>query len=127
LVGVKLNNCTTLYPHGDEVQTVEPWTPPDLWEHISTAVANKILDQIEAGPGEGRRYSIKPQSGKDRGAWAVVMRVCGDKLSKEQCNKVIKTWAENGLIEERDYDDPVERKPARCAYVISRPGAEWRH
>ena len=29
LVGVELGNGTDEYPHGDNVQTVEPWTPPD--------------------------------------------------------------------------------------------------
>src|SRR5262249_62178571 len=30
LVGVQLDNATETYPHGDNVQTVEPWTPPDI-------------------------------------------------------------------------------------------------
>jgi hypothetical protein len=29
LVSVPLGNATDLYPNGDDVQTVEPWTPPD--------------------------------------------------------------------------------------------------
>jgi RecA-family ATPase len=29
LLGVRLNNGTDDYPNGDEVQTVEPWSPPD--------------------------------------------------------------------------------------------------
>ena len=29
LVGVPLGNGNELYPNGDEVQTVEPWTPPE--------------------------------------------------------------------------------------------------
>jgi RecA-family ATPase len=31
IVGVPIGNATKLYPSGDIVQTVEPWTPPDLW------------------------------------------------------------------------------------------------
>jgi hypothetical protein len=30
LVGVPLNNGTPAYPHGDVVQTVERWSPPDF-------------------------------------------------------------------------------------------------
>jgi RecA-family ATPase len=31
LIGVSLGNTTERYPHGDTVQTVEPWVPPDTW------------------------------------------------------------------------------------------------
>lgn len=31
LVSVPLGNCTALYPNGDDVQTVERWTPPSIW------------------------------------------------------------------------------------------------
>lgn len=30
LMDVKLGNATAMYPNGDEVQTVECWTPPDV-------------------------------------------------------------------------------------------------
>jgi hypothetical protein len=123
LVGVKIDNPTELYPNGDEVQVIERWTPPDLWQHVNPVV-NHILELIEPGPADGQRYSMAPQSGKTRGAWAVVMKVVGpDKISKEQCQQVIKTWGKKGVLEERSYDDPIERKPLKGAYVISRPGA----
>jgi RecA-family ATPase len=32
LVGVPLGNATELYPNGDEVQTVETWSPPRTWD-----------------------------------------------------------------------------------------------
>src|SRR5262249_7668516 len=48
LVGVPLGNVTELYPEGDNVQTVEPWKPPDMWDSINTATANAILNDIEA-------------------------------------------------------------------------------
>jgi hypothetical protein len=34
LVSVDLGNATADYPEGDCVQTVEPWTPPDIWAEL---------------------------------------------------------------------------------------------
>ncbi len=56
LVGVPLGNATETYPHGDEVQTVEVWTPPDAWYGLSSHLLNRILDEIDAGLPDGNRY-----------------------------------------------------------------------
>jgi hypothetical protein len=53
LIGVDLGNATLLYPNGDNVQTVEPWTPPNLFADIRVKVINQILDEIDAGPSGG--------------------------------------------------------------------------
>lgn len=63
-----LGNASQEYPSGDEVQTVEPWTPPDLWGHVTAAVANEILDQIERGNDKGQRFSGDPRAGEKRAA-----------------------------------------------------------
>jgi hypothetical protein len=78
IVGVPLGNRTELYPHGDEVPTVEPWQPPDLWRGISNVTANEILDQIERGPAEGRRYSASNRGADERTAWQVVKATAPD-------------------------------------------------
>ena len=43
LVGVDIGNGTELYPNGDQVQTVEPWTPPDAFAGLSNLLINQIL------------------------------------------------------------------------------------
>jgi hypothetical protein len=121
IVGVPLENKTDLYPHGDEVPTVEPWTPPDLWREISTLVANEILDKIDHGPGEGRQYSGAKQATDDRAAWRVVKTRLPD-LSDEQCKTVIATWIKTGILEKGNYQDPVLRKPRSGLTVVKRPG-----
>jgi hypothetical protein len=122
LVGVPLGNCGDEYPHGDEVQTVEPWTPPDMWAKITTAVANEILDQIEKGNANGQRYSAAKQAGADRAAWRIVAAKISD-LAEAQCRHVINTWAETGVLETRPYDDPVRRKEEKGLFVANRPGS----
>jgi hypothetical protein len=37
LIGVRLGNTTAMYPNGDEVQTVECWTPPDVMFGLTNA------------------------------------------------------------------------------------------
>jgi hypothetical protein len=57
LVSVPLNNGTADYPRGDEVQTIEPWEPPDLWGGLGAAVLNTILTEIDKGPSDGKFYT----------------------------------------------------------------------
>ena len=56
LIGVKLENGTTDYPNGDEVQIVVVWEPPDRMAGLSSLVLNAILDDIDKGLENGQRY-----------------------------------------------------------------------
>jgi hypothetical protein len=111
LVGVRLENGNDEYPNGDEVQTVEPWEPPKLWEGLSSATLNAVLTDIDAGMPDGQRYSSAPKAGK-RAAWAVVKKHCPDR-TEGQCREIVKSWVKNGVLYNEDYDDPVERKPRK--------------
>jgi hypothetical protein len=122
IIGVPLGNATELYPNGDTVPTVEPWDPPDFWRHLSTFTINTILDQIErGGPKPGQRYSATQQAKGDRAAWSVVKDHCPT-LTEKQARIVIATWLDSGMIENRKYDDPIERKERFGAFVIRRSG-----
>jgi hypothetical protein len=57
LVGVPIGNGNEEYPNGDEVQTVEPWSPPKTWEGVSSVALNAALTAIDAGMENGQRYS----------------------------------------------------------------------
>jgi hypothetical protein len=116
LVGVALGNGNALYPNGDEVQTIEPWHPPDFWGQISTATANEILTLIDEGMANGQRYSGRPQA-RERAAWRVVKSVVPS-LSDEQARKVIATWMEKGMLEHRAYPDPVRRRDEQGLVVV---------
>ena len=73
LVGVEIGNASELYPHGDEVQTVEPWTPPDSFAGLSNLTLNEILSEIEAGTPDGNRYTDAPNV-IERAAWRVIVK-----------------------------------------------------
>jgi hypothetical protein len=123
IVGVPLGNGTDDYPRGDEVQSVEPWTTPDVWAKITTTVANEILDQIKTGTSSGVRYSAAKQAGTDRAAWLVVKAKISD-LSEKQCRRVVDTWVTNGVLETRPYRNPAQRKEQPGLFVndAKRPG-----
>jgi hypothetical protein len=120
IVGVPLGNGTDLYPHGDTVPTVKPWQPPDLWREMKPSTINAILDQIERGPAEGRRYSPAAQS-KDRAAWRAVLDHCPT-LTEKQAQSVITTWLKTGRLESRPYHDPKERRDQAGLFVVKRAG-----
>jgi hypothetical protein len=107
LVGVQLGNATELYPSGDNVQTVEPWTPPDAWT-VSAVTLNAVLTDIEAGMPNGQRYSNAPNAGA-RAAWPVVQKHVPSH-NEAQCRIIIHAWIENGVLYPEEYDDPVDRK-----------------
>ena len=122
LVGVALGNGTELYPSGDEVQTVEPWSPPDTWAETDDALLNRILSEIDAGMPDGTFYSAGPKA-QTRAAWSVICKFAPQK-SEAQAREMIRVWIKNGLLVERDYDNPATRKPAKGLHVddAKRPG-----
>jgi hypothetical protein len=108
LVSVSLNNATAQYPEGDEVQAIERWQPPEVWADISAEALNAILDDIEAGLPDGRRYTSHGKA-KDREAWKAVQRRCPGK-PEAQCREIIREWIKADVLAEDKYPDPVSRK-----------------
>jgi hypothetical protein len=122
LVGVRIGNATELYPHGDEVQTVECWTPPSTWAGLSHVLLNQILNDIEAGMANGERYSAA-NAADERAAWKIVRRHAQEKTEK-QARSIIRTWLRTGLLYENDYQSPERGEPCKGLYVnaTKRPG-----
>jgi hypothetical protein len=123
IVGVRLENATELYPNGDEVQTVEPWTPPAAFDGLDTGTCNRILDAIDAGLPDGERYSSAPRA-TTRAAWQAVERHPQGK-PESQCREIIRQWLENGLLIVEIYHSKKDRKSVEGLRVdnAKRPGA----
>jgi len=115
LVGVRLGNGNEMYPNGDEVQTVEPWTPPETWADLSSDLLNKVLTVIGGGLPDGNRYSAGPNV-RGRAAWKVVTQHAPQK-TEAQAREIIKAWLRNGVLEESEYDNPITRKPVKGLIV----------
>ena len=62
LVGVEIGNATTLYPNGDNIQTVEVWMPPELFADISVPAIHKILNDISTGLPDGKEIPSPPST-----------------------------------------------------------------
>ncbi len=109
--------------NGETVPAAVPWQPPDLWEGVSTSIANAILDELDAGLDGGKRlYSDHPRA-TDRAAADVVLRYVS-RLNRAQAREIIKTWIKNGVLYRESYDDEVERKQRQGLRVnrLKRPG-----
>ncbi len=122
LVGVPLGNATDLYPKGDEVQTVEVWTPPNAWDGLSSHLLNRILDEIDTGLPDGNRYSDGNRA-TDRAAWRAVTKHAPEKTEAE-ARRIINTWVKNGVLVSTDYESPTVRKTVKGLQVVTakRPG-----
>ena len=111
LFGVRLGNGTELYPNGDEVQTVEPWKPPEIWAGLSGALLNQMLDKIAEGLPDGSRYSHAPNA-KERGAWQVIIDIA-PATTEQQAREIIRQWIKNGVLVSENYKNPVTHKDAK--------------
>ncbi|PWT84876.1 MAG: hypothetical protein C5B56_14885 [Proteobacteria bacterium] len=116
LVSVPLGNATALYPEGDDMQAIERWTPPDTWGGLDGDMLNGILDGIDAGISDGRRYIDHGAAGADRAAWAVVQKFCPSK-PQAQCREMIKQWLKAGVLFRAKYHNPIRREDENGLFV----------
>ena len=115
LASVRLDNATTLYPDGDEVQAIERWEPPETWDGADGETLNAILDAIDAGLPDGRRY-IDHGAAKDRAAWLAVQKHCPDK-PEVQCREMIKQWIKAEVLLRDKYFNPLRREQENGLFV----------
>ncbi len=110
LVGVEIGNASERYPSGDQVQTVEPWTPPDTFAGLSNLMINEILTIIDSGMPDGTLYSDAPNA-KASAAWRAIESYCPGK-SEAACRQIIKLWVKSGLLVHKIYENKATRKTA---------------
>lgn len=120
---VELHNGTQDYPHGDRVAALTPWEPPKVWQEISIAQCNEVLDEIAKGVGNGIRYA-PDRRGRDNDRWAGNALVRMFDFTEQQADRIISTWIENRVLIRDTYRDPVQRKERSCVRVneSNRPG-----
>ena len=123
LIGVRLDNGDATYPAGDEVQTVEPWSPPSTWADLSNR--NDQCDPRQLQPWAAGRAKVLERASGWRRARGLEggPKYCPDK-SEGQCRTIVHTWLESGLLFPKQYDDPVQRKKRSGLFVNDekRPG-----
>ena len=133
LESVALGNGTPMYPEGDRVQVAVEFALPGAWEGLDLAVSGgaegdagfpsdlpspaeiEALRALDAGPGNGERYSTHARAG-DRWAGALLMERFG--RSRVQATEIVKTWERRGWVISEDYTSPGQRKSRLGARVI---------
>jgi hypothetical protein len=113
LVDVGLDNTkmNKLYPAGDHVQTVEPWTPPKAWAGLSDDDLDAILNKIHGGLGDGNFYSDANSAG-ERAAWKAVCDVAPTK-TQAQGREIIRTWVKRDMLVRFEYQNPKTDKEVK--------------
>jgi AAA domain-containing protein len=121
LVGVPIGNGTALYPHGDEIQTVERWAAPNLFDGLGSATLNAILTEIDEGLPDGKLYSDHGKA-TDRAAWRVITKHTD--RTEPQARQIVKEWIKTGLLYHESYHDEELRKDRQGLRVqaAKRPG-----
>jgi hypothetical protein len=109
--------------NGETVPAAVPWKAPDMWEGVSTSIANAILDEIDAGLDDGKRLYTDHAKATDRAVADVVLRYL-TALNRAQARGIIKTWLKKGVLRRENYYDEVERKERVGLRVnpLKRPG-----
>ena len=112
----RLHNATEDYPLGDTVQVIEPWTPPDAFDGISTHLAREILLAIEVGCEDGDRFTDLRRGAAAKWAGNLIMDMAHK--GEAEAAKVLATWRRNGVLEVRDYHSTVQRKRRRGLWLV---------
>ena len=122
LTHATLENQDDIYRSGDSVVVIEQWQMPALWEKFTNADLNAILDDVDAGLGEGVRYS--PQ--KNSAEWVGRLLVTKFNVTEAQATQMIGQWLANGTLEKSTYRHPIQRKDRMGVTVCDakRPGTE---
>ena len=116
LVSVNLGNADEIYTDGDDVQAIECWTPPETFADTDADLINAILDDIEKGTEDGRRYSNAGAAGQERQAWRVVQIHCPTKR-EVQCRDMVRHWLKTKVLFIDDYENPEARKMEKGLFV----------
>ena len=107
LVSVNLRNGTPEYPHGDDIQVVEPWQPPSGYDSIGIDTMRAILNEIDAGPREGEKY-LYGRKAKEEWVGRPICDATG--FTEEEAQQRIKTWRDDGLLTEGTYNSPSRHR-----------------
>ena len=107
LVGVPLGNASVVYPSGDEVQTVEPWTPLDLIVLVNDEELRTMIFAEISNARPHALYSAHPNSGR-RHVFHIFKRHLSD-ITKKQTEKIADAWIEEGHLRYVQFQDDKSR------------------
>jgi hypothetical protein len=111
LQAIRLGNTfDPLYPNGDSVGAIIPWTPPAC--ELDTAPSrqlNDALDAIAAGPQPGLLFTAT-RRGQSSARWCGNILVDMFDVTEKQAAKMIGQWLKSGLLIETTFRHPKHHK-----------------
>ena len=94
LIGVPIGNSSETYPHGDNVQAVRRWYPPDPYAEMTAELWGKIFAAIRTGPGPDEKWLIDIRS-NDWVGWPICK--AGNK-EKGEARRLVRDWVKSGVL-----------------------------
>jgi hypothetical protein len=113
---------SVLLANGDDVGVATPWEYPETWDDAPPEAMAAILDEIDRGMPDGRRYSNHKAATK-RAVWPIVQKHCPQK-TQTQSRRIIESWIQQGLLHEDEYTDPIYRRPQTGLFIRKLPTEE---
>lgn len=117
-VSVEIGNGAGLIA-ADEVGALDPWTPPDAFDGCSVQTIRMALERIhrgiegDNGQPTGERFTRHRQGA--RWAGTVIVECFG--MEPDRAQVLLRTWMDNKVIREEEYEDPVQRKKLKGLFV----------
>jgi hypothetical protein len=111
LAPVALGNGTPDYPNGDTVTALESWRPPSVFQDVTSAQVNAVLDIIDQDFEPGILYAGTRRGPANR-RWAGLVLTKRLDVTEGQAKQMIETWMKSGLLFEVEFVDPNHRKKA---------------
>lgn len=108
-VGVRLGNTgvNPLYPHGDTVQTVERWFPPDTINGLSKNTLIEIFKQIRQGPEQDEFYLPDIRANEDWVGWPICLIA---NIAKGEAKTLVRDWLKNRVLLPSFYTSPKRKR-----------------
>jgi hypothetical protein len=124
LVGVELGNkyVNPLYPSGDTVQTVEAWSPPDVFDGLTAPLLWQIFNRLRQEPTPGECWRAHPNANE---LWVGTPIAFIANIEKGQARLIVKKWIEKGVLLEQSYKSPKRNNSdTRCLHLNEIKAAE---
>jgi AAA domain len=117
MVSIPLANGTPDYPHGDNVQAVEPWTPPVPTASLTVEDIERVLALIEKGTEKGEQYSAAANATARSAARAVASVLEWDEA---RAKRLITDLISRGVLTTEDYENTNRKKTSGLQVVRSK-------
>jgi hypothetical protein len=101
--------------NGEQIAACMPWEAPSPWANLQWEQINRIMAEIEAGPGrEGALWMVD----KKGAYWAGHVIMKHSTLNEKQAGVLLKAWEANGALQHETFTN--EKGNDRNGYTVNR-------